>query len=283
MPNRTRLLILMLPPALLLGLLFALPLAYMATFSLRLGTFGAERQIFTWQNFYTFLDSSAYHSLLWRSMGTALLTAIFTVVLAYPLAYFLAFQAGPRRMIWLTILIVPAWTSYLLRILAWKIMLSSGGLVNTLLLQLGLIDEAQPLLLYNRTAVIVTLVYAWIPFVALPIFASLNRIQRSLLEAAGDLGSPPWRTFLRITLPLSLPGVYAGFFIVLIPTLGEWVTPALVGGVSGFMYGNLIQDQFVRALNWPMGALLSLVMLAAVLLFLFLFSRVGRLSDLGAA
>ena len=104
--------------------------------------------------------------------------------------------------------------------------------------------------------------------------------QTDLLEAAADLGSPPWRTFLKVTLPLSLPGVLAGFFIVFIPTLGEWVTPLLVGGVSGSMYGNVIQDQFVRALNWPVGSLMSLVMLAFVLLFLLLFSRIGRLSDL---
>jgi spermidine/putrescine transport system permease protein len=201
-------------------------------------------------------------------------------LLAFPVAYYLAFHAGSKRFSLLTLLLVPAWTSYLLRVLAWKIMLSSGGVFNAALLALGLVEEAKPILLYTRGAVIITLVYVWIPFVALPIYSALQRIDPSLLEAAADLGSPPWRTFLKVTLPLSLPGVLAGFFIVFIPTLGEWVTPMLVGGVSGSMYGNVIQDQFVRALNWPVGSLMSLVMLGFVLLFLLLFSRIGRLSDL---
>jgi spermidine/putrescine transport system permease protein len=270
----------MLPPVLLLLVFFVLPLTSMSTFSFRAGTFGDERHIFTLDNYRQFFENRVIQNLLLRSMWTALQTSLLAVVFAYPVAYFLAFQAGSKRMTWLTILIVPAWTSYLLRILAWKLMLSSGGLINTVLLQLGVIEEAQPILLYNRSAVIITLVYSWIPFVALPIFAALNRVGRNLLEAASDLGSPPWKTYLRVTLPLSLPGVYAGFIIVFIPTLGEWVTPALVGGVNGIMYGNAIQDQFVRALNWPMGSLMSFVMLGAVLLFLYLFTRVGRLSDL---
>ena len=123
-------------------------------------------------------------------------------------------------------------------------------------------------------------VYVWIPFVALPIFSALQRIDRHLFEAAADLGCPAWETFLRVTLPLSLPGVAAGFFFVFIPTLGEWVTPMLVGGVQGVMFGNLIQDQFVRALNWPLGSLMSLVMLALMLIQLALFSRFILLSDL---
>jgi ABC-type spermidine/putrescine transport system permease subunit I len=134
--------------------------------------------------------------------------------------------------------------------------------------------------LYTQGAVMITLIYAWIPFVAMPIFAALDRIDPNLLEAAADLGSPPWRSFLRVTLPLSFPGAIAGFFIVFIPTLGEWVTPLLVGGVRGMMYGNAIQDEFVRALNWPMGSVMSVVLLGMVLLLLFFFSRVGRLTDL---
>ena len=137
-------------------------------------------------------------------------------------------------------------------------------------------------MLYSPSAVVVTLVYVWIPFVALPIFAALQRIDSSVLEAAADLGCPAWQTFLRVIFPLSLPGVAAGFLFVFIPTLGEWVTPALVGGARGVMYGNLIQDQFVRALNWPMGSVMSLVMLALMLVQLALFSRVVRLSDLAA-
>jgi putrescine transport system permease protein len=129
-------------------------------------------------------------------------------------------------------------------------------------------------------AVIVALIYSWLPFVALPIFAALQRIDKSLLEAAADLGCPPWKAFLRVTLPLSLPGVAAGFFFVFIPTLGEWVTPALVGGVDGIMYGNIIQSQFVSALNWPMGSLMSLVMLLFMLVILAGLSRFAYLLPL---
>jgi spermidine/putrescine transport system permease protein len=201
-------------------------------------------------------------------------------VLAYPLGYFLSFRAGRHQLTWLTILVIPAWTSFLLRILAWKVILGSTGALNSLLLWLGLIERASPILLFSREAVIVALVYVWLPFVALPIFAGLERIDRRLLEAAEDLGCKPWQTFLRVSLPLSLPGVLAGFLSVFIPTLGEYVTPLLVGGVDGIMYGNLIQDQFTRALNWPLGSVLSLVMLLLVLAFTLSFGRRVRLSDL---
>ncbi|MCB0079716.1 MAG: ABC transporter permease subunit, partial [Caldilineaceae bacterium] len=144
----------------------------------------------------------------------------------------------------------------------------------------GLIHEATPILLYSPLAVVVVLVYVWIPFAALPIFAALQRIDNSLLEAAADLGSPQWETFLRVVLPLSMPGVGAAFFLVFIPTLGEYVTPLLVGGVNGIMYGNVIQSQFSRALNWPLGSLLSLVMLVVVLPIMLLFNRLIKLEEI---
>jgi spermidine/putrescine transport system permease protein len=252
----------------------------MALFSLRAGTLGAERGELTLQNYQAFLANSSYHRLLARSGLIALVIAAVSTLLAYPLAYYLTFQAGERRIMLLTLMIIPTWTSYLLRIFAWKLILGSNGLLNSLLQWLGLIDQASPILLYSRTAVMITLVYVWVPFVALPIFAALGRIDRSLLEAAADLGCKPWQAFTRVTLPLSLPGVVAGFFFCLIPTLGEYVTPLLVGGGQGAMYGNLIQDQFVRALNWSMGSVMSLAMLAAVGMLIFLFSRVGSLSNL---
>jgi spermidine/putrescine transport system permease protein len=268
----------MTPPALGLLLLFVLPMSAMALFTLRAGSFGAEREVFTLEHYRAFLANTAFQRLLGRSALIALLTALGALVLAYPLAYYLAFGAGERRMALLTLILLPAWTSYLLRILAWKFILGSNGLINSLLVGLGLTEEALPILLYSPTAVVVTLIYVWMPFVALPIFAALQRIDRRLLEASADLGWRPWETFLRVTLPLSMPGVVAGFFFAFIPTLGEYVTPLLVGGARGVMYGNLIQDQFVRALNWPMGALMSLVMLLAVLLALLLCGGLVRRS-----
>ena len=140
-------------------------------------------------------------------------------------------------------------------------------------------DEPVPILLYSRSAVIVALVYSYVPFVALPIYAALQRIDRSLVEAAADLGSSAWQTFRRSWFPLSLPGVVAGFFLIFIPTLGEYVTPLLLGGPQGIMYGNVIQSQIPRAVNWPMGALMSFLMLLIALALLFLFSRLTPLEE----
>ncbi len=280
MENRKRIAILMGPPALFLGFLFVLPLAIMAVFTFRAGTFGVEREVFTLDNYREFLSNPSYLRLLWRSTWVAFVVSVLSVALAYPLAYFLAFRVRSRKVILLTILIVPAWTSYLLRILAWRLILGSNGVLNSILMSLGIVEEASPILLYSMTAVGITLTYVWIPFVALPIFASLERINRSVLEAAADLGCAPWQAFLRVTLPLSMPGVLGGFFFVFIPTLGEYVTPLLVGGARGVMYGNLIQDQFVRALNWPLGSIMSLAMLLVALLLMALFLRVVRVSDL---
>jgi len=152
--------------------------------------------------------------------------------------------------------------------------------LNSLLMSLGFIENVSPILIYSRNAVIVTLIYVWFPFVALPIFAALERIDKSLLEAAADLGCRKAEVFLRVTLPLSAPGVAAGFFFCFIPTLGEFVTPLLVGGAQGSMYGNLIQDQFMRALNWSMGSVMSLAMLVVMIVMIFIITRFVSLSSL---
>lgn len=268
------------PPALWLLLLFVLPLGIMALYTFRGGSFGEAREVWTLNSYREFLANAAYHRLLLRSILVAFVVSLGSVILAYPLAYFLVFRASSHRVTLLTILVIPAWTSFLLRILAWRLVLGSNGVLNNVLLSLGLIGEPAPILLYSMTAVMVVLVYVWIPFVALPIFAGLERIDRSLLEAAADLGCSRTTAFLRVTLPLSMPGVLAGFFFAFIPTVGEYVTPLLVGGTRGIMYGNLIQDQFVKALNWPLGSVMSLVMLVVVLLLIAIFLRFGRVSDL---
>lgn len=268
------------PPALWLLLLFVLPLGIMALYTFRGGSFGEAREVWTLNSYREFLANAAYHRLLLRSILVAFVVSLGSVILAYPLAYFLVFRASSHRVTLLTILVIPAWTSFLLRILAWRLVLGSNGVLNNVLLSLGLIGEPAPILLYSMTAVMVVLVYVWIPFVALPIFAGLERIDRSLLEAAADLGCSRTTAFLRVTLPLSMPGVLAGFFFAFIPTVGEYVTPLLVGGTRGIMYGNLIQDQFVKALNWPLGSVMSLVMLVVVLLLITIFLRFGRVSDL---
>lgn len=283
MQDRSRVSVLMVPPVIFLGGLFLLPLGIMALYAFREGSFGEASQTFTLAHFQTFFENTAYLRLLWRSVVLSFWVSVLTVLLAYPLAYHLIFNTQDKRMLLLTIIIAPAWVSYLLRVLAWKVLLGPTGVLASIFDWLGLPTEGTSFLLYSSTAVIITLVYVWVPFVALPIFVALERIDLSLLEAATDLGCTRWGAFLRVTLPLSLPGVLTGFLFVFIPTVGEYVTPALVGGPEGIMFGNLIQDQFLRGLNWPMGALMSLVMLVVVLLPLAVFGRFIRLSDLAEA
>jgi spermidine/putrescine transport system permease protein len=178
---------------------------------------------------------------------------------------------------------VPFWTSYLLRIFAWKVILGYTGVINSALLELKIIDQPIAALLYNPLAVVVALTQAWLPFVMLPIYVSLVRIDPSLREAAADLGDGGLHRFLRVILPLSVPGVIAAALLVFIPTVGEYVTPALLGGFSGTLIGNLIQGQFGRANNWPMGAALSVItMLAATLCALTIQAAFGRFRRVSA-
>ena len=280
MEERKRIGVLISPAAILMVAVFLIPLATMALFSFRAGTYGEARDVFTLENYRVFLSTVSYQRLLLKSVWISLLVSVISVALAYPIAYYLVFTAPRNRILLLTIIIVPAWVSYLLRVLAWKVILGSSGVLASALGSLGLETSGSPLLLYNPSAVVVTLVYVWIPFVALPIFAAMERIDPSLLEAAADLGCTRIETFLRVTLPLSIPGIIAGFLFVFIPTVGEYVTPALVGGPNGTMFGNLIQDQFLRGLNWPLGSLMSMAMLVVVLTPLFAFGRFIRLGDL---
>jgi spermidine/putrescine transport system permease protein len=267
---------LLLPSAAWLFLFFILPMIGMVIFSfrpdMRGGPFklGWLPSITHYQNIFT---GDIYLPLLWLSVRVAFSVALFATLLAFPLAYFLVFHAGKRSSLYLTLAILPFWTSFLLRIIAWKTILGSNGLINNLLIYLGLVNEPVRILLYSRLAVVVTLVYVWLPFVALPIYASLLRINPSLLEAAAILGASPWRSFFRVTLPLSLPGVIAGFFMVFIPTVGEYITPILVGGTRGSLYGNIIELYFGDGVNWPLGAALSVVMLVGVLIMALLVSR----------
>ncbi|MGQ0601747.1 MAG: ABC transporter permease [Anaerolineales bacterium] len=265
--RRTTFWILYLPPLLWLGAFFLAPLALMAAFSFRADMRGELLQGWTptLEQYTSLFAVGSYWRLLGLSAGMALAIAVSATVLAYPLAYFLAFRAGRRAGLYLVLLLVPFWTSYLLRVMAWKFMLGSDGVINSFLIYTGLIHEPLTALLYNRSAVVLTLIYVWIPFATLPILAALQRVDLTLFEAAADLGARPFRQFTRITWPLSLPGVLAAFFMVFIPTVGEYVTPLLVGGSSGSMYGNIIQDFFTKAANWPLGSALSMVMLVATL------------------
>jgi len=202
-----------------------------------------------------------YRDLLWRSLYISVMVSALTVLFAYPIAYYISFNGGQRKGLWLFLITIPFWTSYLLRVMAWKVILGYNGVLNSGLMGLGLTDEPTTALLYNSSAVIITLTHAWAAFAVLPIFVSLEKVDRTLLEAAQDLGDGPLRRFLRVTLPLSMPGVISALLIVMIPTVGDYVTPKLVGGKDGVMIANAIQAQFGKAANWPLGAALSVTTL----------------------
>jgi spermidine/putrescine transport system permease protein len=275
-PRRRTFWALALPPAIALAVLLLAPLLLMTALSFRTDLSGTLLAPFapTLKHYAAFLATPAFARSLGLSALMAAVVAVTSTALAYPLAYFLAFRAGRRAAVCLVLLLVPFWTSYLLRVMAWKLMLGGEGVINNVLLATGVIHEPIAALLYNRGAVIVTLIYVWVPFATLPILAALGRVDIRLHDAAADLYASPFQQFRRVTLPLSMPGVAAAFLMVFIPTIGEYVTPLLVGGSQGAMYGNVIQDFFTRAANWPYGSALSVVMLGLTLVLVVIGLRI---------
>jgi spermidine/putrescine transport system permease protein len=266
-----------LPPLAWLGVFFLVPLLLIVAISLRpeLGPIDfRDPWTLTLDQYRRVADTPAYLELLLTSVLLAFGVAVAATVLAYPIAYFLAFRAGERATLYLVLLLIPFAVSFLLRVMAWRLMLGQEGAVNSFLGWAGLISEPLDLFLYSRAAVVITLVYVWIPFAALPILAGLQRVDRAHLEAGADLGAGPWARFWRITVPLSLPGVLAAFFMVFIPSVGEYVTPSLVGGTEGYMFGNLIQDFFSQAASWAAGAALSVIMLLVTVVLVVVAIRV---------
>lgn len=256
-------------------LLLAVPLGAIVLFSFWTQDFMTVDTTFTTANYREIYDSPIYGLLLQRSLMVSGIVTAVTVLLAYPVAYFISFHVHPsKKSIWLFLITIPFWTSYLIRVFLWKVILGYNGVINSGLLQLGIIDEPLTFILYNVNAVIITLAHAFAPFAILPIFVVLEKIDRSLLEASQDLGESKFSTFLRVTLPLSMPGVVGAVLIVFIPTIGDYVTPELMGGASGKLIANMIQTQFLQLNNAPLGAALAIVAMLCVtaisLIFVFL-------------
>src|ERR671937_1207349 len=261
---------------------FLVPIGIVGAYSVNALSIVPGRHPLTLDGWRSLLHGGVYFSLFWKSVQMSLVVSAIVVVLAYPLAYYLALSGTKRKYVLLLVLIAPFLTSYLLRVLAWKVILGNNGVLNSFLAWTGIRSADHPLsqLLYSRFAVMLVLAYVWVPFVALPIFVSLESLDRRLLEAACDLGASRWQAFLRVTLPLSLPGVIAAFFFVFIPTVGEFVTPSLVGGTSGYMYGNQIADLFSTGFpDWQTGSVLSLFLLAVVGVLVAVFSKFNQVGD----
>jgi len=216
-------------------------------------------------------------NLFFKSVTMAMTSSVIAVIVAIPVAYFLAFCVQRSKYTWLLIVIAPFLTSYLLRVFAWKVILGDQGLINSGLMTIGIIDEPLTFLIYSQFTVMVVLTYAWVPFICLPIFLAFETIDRRLLEASMDLGATRWQAFRKITLPIAAPGVVAAFLFVFIPSIGEYVTPTLVGGVDGTMFGQNLASQFVGgSFNWQYGSAMALFLMGVVLILVFATSRFLR-------
>lgn len=266
------------PANLYLFIFMILPLVLIAILSfLSRGTYGEVEFRFNAANYARLFDP-VYGKILLYSLAVGVGTTVITILIGYPLAYFIARSPARRRSTFLFLILVPFWTNFVIRIYAWIMILRAGGLMDGLLQSLHLTRE--PLgLLYTPTAVMIGMVYEFLPFMILPLYTSLEKIENAILEAAADLGAPPWRVFLRVTLPLSVPGMIAGTILVFIPAMGMFVIPDLMGGAKTILIGNVIRNQFLIARDWPFGAAASMILMIMTLVMTLYYTRKAGFSE----
>mgnify|MGYP002863116042 FL=1 len=271
------------PPLIYSLVMLAAPLALVVLLSLWSQNYLELDRTFRLNNYIEATTEPIYQLLLTRSLIISGIVTICTVILAYPIAYYVAMFGGKAKSLLLLLITIPFWTSYLIRIFLWKVILGYNGVINGSLMGMGIIEEPLTLILYNANAVVLTLAHAWAPFAILPIYVSLTKIDKSLLEAARDLGDNAFQRFIRVTLPLSMPGVIAATLVVFIPTVGDYVTPKLLGGTDGLMIANMIQVQFGKANNAPLGSALAIISMFSVGLisigFVLLSRRLGKIKS----
>jgi spermidine/putrescine transport system permease protein len=276
MYSRTYKWIVSLPPLLWVGAFLLLPYALMFAHSFWLVRDGMLVHQWNLQNYHKLFTNPLYIGVLFRTMRIAASVTLLSLLLGYPLAYYLSFHAGARKEILYQLVIVPLWVSYLVRGYAWKTILGSEGVLNGFLQYLHLTHEPLGFLLYSPFAVVVMLTHIYTPFVFLPIYAALEHIPRPLVEASQDLGASQRATFLRVILPLSMPGLLAGATFAFVLSLGDFLAPLLVGGPSGTMIANIVQSLFGAAYDWPLGAAISVCILLITVMLLFLTQRLEK-------
>ncbi len=235
---------------------------------------------FTWENFRQVFTNLGYRNTLIRTFWIANLVTLIDTLLALPVAYFLAFRAGKFKQTLTILVLLPLWSSYLVRVFAWRIILGYNGILNGLLVRTGILDEPSTLFLYNKFSVVLTLCYIWLPFMILPLTAAFERLPVKLLEASADLGAKPFTTFRRVTFPLVLPGLLAGGLSVFSLTMGDYITPSLIGGAGDILVGNIVASQFGVAANWPLGSAFAAVVLVLLFVLMAFLSRKGVLENL---
>jgi len=254
-----------LPPLLWVAVFLLVPYALLLCYSFwSVSTSQTIVHSWTLDNYRELFRVNVYLQTLFRSMWVAARVMIFSLLLGYPLAYYLSFYAGARKDLFYQLVIIPLWVSYLVRAYAWKTILGSDGVLNTLLQYVHLTKHPLEFLLYSPFAVVLTLTHIYTPFAVLPIYAALEHIPRNLVEASHDLGASPSQTFWRVIFPLSIPGVLAGATFAFVLSLGDFLAPLLLGGPSGIMISNIVVSLFGAAYNWPLGAAISLCMLLLV-------------------
>jgi spermidine/putrescine transport system permease protein len=262
------------PAALLLLATLVAPSAIILIYSLLTrGAYGGVERPFTFEN-YTRLFDPLYGVIFLRSLLIAAVATALCLVLGFPLAWFIA-RSGRRKNLWLLLVILPFWTSFLIRTYAWMFLLRDTGLINTALIAAHVIHDPLPML-YNSGAVILGLVYGFLPFAVLPLYATVERLDPSLLEAAADLGSQPWSTLWRVAIPLCAPGIRAAAILVFVPSLGTYLTSDLLGGSKTILIGNLVQNQFTASRDWPFGAAASVVLMIVAIALLLGARRRGE-------
>jgi len=267
-----RIKLLALPTLVWMGALFVLPMILMLALSfMERGTYGQVVYQFTIDNYIRIFDP-LYGLIFWDTLVVAVLTTVFSILCGYPLAYYISRLEKSKQQIWLLLVMIPFWINFLVRSYAWVIILRSQGVVNTILQSLGLIDE--PLtLLYNSGSVLVGMVYTLLPFMVLPIYVSLEQMDYRKLEAAYDLGATPWKAFWHVTLPMTKTGVVTGSILVFVSSIGMFVVPDVMGGAKSALIGNVIQNQFLSARDWPFGSALSIVLMLLSLLLILLYFK----------
>jgi spermidine/putrescine transport system permease protein len=262
------------PAAALMFVSLVVPSAIICVYSLLTrGAYGGVERPFTLENYARLFDP-LYAVIFLRSLWIAGVSTALCLLLGFPLALFIA-RAGARKNLYLSLVILPFWTSFLIRTYAWMFLLRDTGLINTVLQAMGVIREPLPML-YNDGAVILGLVYGFLPFTVLPLYATLERLDQSLLEAAADLGSKPWDALWRVTMPLCAPGIRAAAILVFVPCLGTYLTSDLLGGSKTILIGNLVQNQFTASRDWPFGAAASLALMVVAMMLLFAVRRRGE-------
>jgi len=265
-----------LAPLLWVGIFLLLPYALMFAHSFWTVRDGFIVRDWTLQNYAKLFQNPIYAQVLFRSMRIAAGVTLLSLLLGYPVAYYMSFHAGIRKDLLYQLVIVPLWVSYLVRGYAWKTILGSEGVLNGFLQYLHITHAPVSFFLYSPFAVVLMLTHIYTPFVFLPLYASLEHIPRNLIEASHDLGATPRETFFRVVLPLSLPGLLAGATFAFVLTLGDFLAPQLVGGPSSIMIANIVQSLFGTAYDWPLGAAISVLILALTVSLLFLAERLEK-------